>query len=580
MWEGTLERRAGQWSWTVGLGGQLPDAAAAIREGVEAAQETVVRLLKYEVSSWPRVTVVLKNANGSAPRVEGHSEFRATQAAGGGAIYVPVMTIVIGGGNAVSQSILPAIKERARHEMGHLLLACATGQGGWARGREAEPLPDWLASAIEWDHDSRIPELADLLLNQPWRGWTVTASRVEFHRGDLYPDAFQGKFDAMNIAPAQADSVREAAIGRAILKMTEACPQVSASAQLRMLLTSYKRFKEGNSSCGSPLQGGRLSFIMTTDRLGSERTWLSSIAKVGMMASILQIEDHHSRAWGALVGACVCSGSPYVVVAEGRPSPATSTPVALRLATALGGAAGSGIGVADSWRRTLWMDQGLDLEARVCWARALVRALAANWLADENQLLEMQHDKGINGRWSPAVVLFGEHRELAAAWREAWSRLKSQLKLLNLDGTDNRFTSWLPALLPSSADNDIPATSGVVESTYRPILAVYLDELTPDLLARAREFAATRVVWSAVFPAGPDRVLCVRPYEELQEVPRAALDPRYREDAWELPTREYSTIDAEVLSVTEGGRLTTPLSWLLAFLRIGFVEDFPAEMEV
>jgi hypothetical protein len=104
--------------------------------------------------------------------------------------------------------------------------------------------------------------------------------------------------------------------------------------------------------------------------------------------------------------------------------------------------------------------------------------------------------------------------------------------------------------------------------------SVQLVHATPpspaDLLA-ARALAARRPVRGALFR---DHLDGGKPYELLPDLD-APLDPRYRDDVWlsgsRLPER-LEDLPGLVDEATKDGRLTTPISHLLAMVAIGLEE--------
>jgi len=191
-------------------------------------------------------------------------------------------------------------------------------------------------------------------------------------------------------------------------------------------------------------------------------------------------------------------------------------------------------------------------EARVLWPRILSRLLAANLPAPATQPMAVPLVQLVDsGHGSAAQRAFEEWKAAAAALRAV--------------------VGAHAVHVPRIAE---PQDAATLADMPRAPASVQLVHASPpsaaDLLA-ARQLAARRPVRGALFR---DHLDGGRAYERLPDLD-APLDPRYRDDVWlsasRLPER-LEDLPGLVDEATKDGRLTTPVSHLLAMIAIGLEE--------
>jgi hypothetical protein len=191
-------------------------------------------------------------------------------------------------------------------------------------------------------------------------------------------------------------------------------------------------------------------------------------------------------------------------------------------------------------------------EARVLWPRILSRLLGAHLPAPATQPMA-----------APLVQLVdsGDGSAARNAFEE-WSAAAAALRAL---------VGGCAVHVPRVAEPQDAATLADMPRSPASMLLVHPTPPSAAGLLAARTLAARRPLRGALFR---DHLDGGKPYERLADVD-APLDPRYRDEVWlsgsRLPDR-LEDLPGLVDEATKDGRLTTPVSHLLAMMAIGMEE--------
>jgi hypothetical protein len=190
-------------------------------------------------------------------------------------------------------------------------------------------------------------------------------------------------------------------------------------------------------------------------------------------------------------------------------------------------------------------------EARALWPRVLARMLAAG------------HEAPMLDPPAPVALLqIVDSDEAFAVWSEARAALCALL---------GDAAAWVPEIAEPRHLSALAEAPPHRAST----LLVHAAPPSPASLLASRRLAAERTVRGALFKGSLDEG---RAHERASDC-REPLDPRYREEIWRpgpLPQR-LADLPRLADEATQEGRLTTPLSHLLAAMGIGLEEcHYPA----
>lgn len=445
-------------------------------------------------------------------------------------------------------SMLEAV---ACHELVHLTLARLLDPV-WGTG-SAPAFCDWIVRGIESWFENDIPEVP--YGTEVWRRAPIDRERELFDELDdarrYYGEAlatllFDGAF--LNEPRWARQRLVECSLGRTLLKHLRAR---HGSAGLPDLLSArldmIRRLERSEGTI--PLDPGDL-FYLPASRL-DEATDLAPAVRLSMIAHALSAADNSfregdgdarswlerfviSRAEGARLHVsnahrgektCGLSGDPraWVLLALSK----TESDVRSLVLSAC--------------------ERIERFEARVLWARILARLIAE---AGDGEAFTNLAPAGAE---RPRVVVDGA--DAFRAWNEAAERLEASCAEKN-----TTLASWVPEVIAGTLD----ATR--TPSARAPVLFVSDAELSATLLAETRAVAAMHPIAGALFSRVRGGA-----YERLPARLGAPRDPRYREDEWIAPDGDGDFIDS-VTAATKYGRLTTPLSHLLAHMRVGFGE--------
>jgi hypothetical protein len=191
-------------------------------------------------------------------------------------------------------------------------------------------------------------------------------------------------------------------------------------------------------------------------------------------------------------------------------------------------------------------------EARVLWPRILSRLLGAHLPAPATQPMA-----------APLVQLVDSgHGSAAQSAFEEWSAAAAALRAL---------VGGYAVHLPRVAEPQDAATLADMPRSPASMLLVHPTPPSAAGLLAARTLAARRPLRGALFR---DHLDGGKPYERFPDVD-APLDPRYRDEVWlsgsRLPDR-LEDLPGLVDEATKDGRLTSPVSHLLAMMAIGMEE--------
>ena len=448
----------------------------------------------------------------------------------------------------------------AQHEAIHLLLA-ATLRGG---GKWCDPdlaFADWIVRGIEARSVPGVPRL-----RLPWPGLLdpVPATRQEVQQrleqipGDgaasrrYFGEALLAGLERIartappDVAGQQQLWLVEASLGAHYLEAAGQLFTEEAGALRPILLDDwlldYEQYAHGVEN--PPRSAGHLWRM-------SDPAWSREpIVRLSVAAQALQRDDHCAFAEGcppcdALVWKNRGRVRLPLVRSEGgaRPPPLHGFRSVLR---ALDGAdAACALALLEDAAR------GAEgFEARALWPRIFSRLLASGLPWPE-----------VTPAAVPAVQIV-DAPQAQGPWIEAAESLRS---LLGERG------ACVPRVLASR-----PA-SAIARAPPPPAAILLVHGVAPagDALLAARELAARIPVRGALFHGDPGSGAAYERLPDLEE----PLDPRYREEPWVEGAVLGSLDDLPRLAdeATQGGRPTSPLSWLLAISAIGLEEcHYPA----
>jgi hypothetical protein len=430
------------------------------------------------------------------------------------------------------------VSQIARHEALHLLLAA--GLPGGEKWDDPElAFGDWIVRGLEALRDPRPPRLgrgASILDKLP-------RSRLEVQRRIAEQPADFGEPLAAELAGSNAQHqlwAAEAALGAHYL---ECAARVAADAGEPFLpialddwLSDYEQYARGLGN--APSGAGKLWRLSEPGFSRDPMVRLAAAAQaLQAFDGCLFVGDRHDRGdepvlWKSRgrVRVPLLRGEP-----RARPAPLHAYRAAVR-------------GLPEALALVEDAARGAEgFEARTLWPRMLTRFAAAGlpWPLGEPE--------------SPPLVQIVEGKNAAAA-NAAFVEFEgaaTALRALLDDGS-----VWVPEIRrPRSLATALEGSSAAA-------LLVHGGPLTaPDLL-EVRKLAASRPVRGALFAD-----LCGgAAYEELSDLP-PPLDPRFRVEAWRpddsTPTE---TLVQSIDRVTQKGRLTTPLSFLLSLMAPGVAE--------
>jgi hypothetical protein len=422
----------------------------------------------------------------------------------------------------------------SRHEALHLLLAA--GLPGGEKWDDPElAFGDWIVRGLEAFKDARPPRLgraASILDKLP-------RSRLEMQKR---PPAEFGEPLSAELAAASGQRqlwLAEAALGAHYL---EAAAQLAADAGEAFVavvlddwLADYEQYARGVGN--APSGAGKLW------RLSEPGFSRDPIVRLAAAAQALQGNDgclfageRHERAEEPLVWKSRGRVRLPLFRAEQRARPA---PVHAFRAAVRG--MPEALALVEAAARS-----AEGFEARALWPRLLARFVAAG------QPLPQSEPEAL-----PAVqIVDGENAaEAYAAFQKAAAALKGFFG----DGS-----VWIPDVLAPR-----PIATLLDSKPTAALLLVHAGPMTPRELRQARELAALQPVRGALFTDLRGGAA----YEQLPDL-QPALDPRYREEAWEAGTPCENLVES-IDAATAGGRLTTAASHLLAMTAPGLEERHP-----
>jgi hypothetical protein len=445
----------------------------------------------------------------------------------------------------------------ARHEALHLLLASALrGKERWNDPEVA--FADWIVRGIEASAEADVPRFQPPLprLLDP-----VPTSRLEVQRQLALlasaPAAARRYFgEALFSALAAVAGEDAAALEQRRLWLVEAAlgthyleaaarlqPEDGAPLQAILLDDWLLDYEQYARAVGNPPSGAGNLWRL------SEAGWSRDpLTRLSVAAQAMQRDDHCWFAGDRFTHA----DEPLVWKARGRVRLPLVPPRSLPRAAPIQGFRAVLRDLPEGAQALALVEEAArgparSFEARALWPRILARLLAA-----ELPLPAMEPSVGV------VQVVDGED---AARAYEEWNGAAEGLRALLRDAS-----AWIPTVArPRHAATLLEAPRAAVSG-----LLVHAAPLDGHSLLAARRLAARGPVRSALFPD-----LCGGKAYERQPDPEPPLDPRYREEVWTrgsgVPRTPADLISA-VDEATGQGRLTTPLSHLLAAVGIGLEE--------
>jgi hypothetical protein len=450
----------------------------------------------------------------------------------------------------------------ARHEALHLLLASSL-RGGERWNDPELAFADWIVRGIESGCDPRLPRFQPplpQLLEPPARSRldvqqqlaTVASSpgaARKYFGEPLFAELQRLETQSDRAAVEQRQLwVVEAALGTHYLETAGRLHAEDGEGLMPIVLDDWLAdYEEYSRAVGSPPSGAGNLWRL------SEAGWSRDpVARLSVAAQALQADDHCYFSGDRFTHA----GEPVIWKSRGRirlplrareprprPAPIHGFRAVLR--------------EVDAPQAMALVEQaargGAHLfEARVLWPRILSRLVAADLPKPATESVLVPLVQIVDSGDGPAA------RRAFEEWAAAAAALRALL---------GRHAVHVPRLAE-------PQDAATLADMLRPPASVQLVHAAPpsaaDLLA-ARTLAARRPVRGALFR---DHLDGGKAYEHLPDV-GAALDPRYRDEVWRsaprLPERLEDLVDL-VDEETKDGRLTTPVSHLLAMIAIGLEE--------
>jgi hypothetical protein len=416
---------------------------------------------------------------------------------------------------AVGEKTTPEDARRiARHEALHLLLAA--GLPGGARWSKPDlAFAEWVVRGIEGGLDASIPRFRSPL---PAILDPVPAARADVQRHLGAEDAPRYFGEPLYAALQRIDGEQrklwlvEAALGTHYLE--RAGDLALRPILLDDWLIDYEQYAR---AVGNPPSGAGNLWRM------SDAGWSRDpVTRLSVAAQALQCDDQFVFGGAAAAEPLVWKNRGRVrlplmpAASSPRPAPIHGFRAVLREA---GGDALALVEEAAQGGAQLF-------EARVLWPRILARLLAAKFPLPE-------------GGEAPLVRPVDAR---ADEWRQAAGVLQEWAG------------SWAPRVGSQQAAS---------------ILLVHAAPLSAATLSRARQLALSQPVRGALFTSLERGAA----YELVPDL-EPPIDPRYREDAWipgPVPSR-VEDLPGLIDEATREGRLTTPLSYLLAIMAIGLEE--------
>jgi len=450
----------------------------------------------------------------------------------------------------------------ARHEALHLLLASSL-RGGERWNDPELAFADWIVRGIESGRDPRLPRFhAPLpqLLEPPARSRldvqhqlaAVTSAPGAARK--YFGESLFAELQRLDSQPDRASVeqrqlwVVEAALGTHYLESACRLHVEEGDGLIPVVLDDWLAdYEEYSRAVASPPSGAGNLWRL------SEPGWSRDpVTRLSVAAQALQADDHCQFSAGGFTHA----GEPVVWKNRGRirlplrarearprPAPIHGFRAVLR--------------EVDAPRAAALVEQaargGAHLfEARVLWPRILSRLVAANLPVAATQPAAAAVVQLVDeGHGSAARTAF-EEWEAAAAWLR-------------------RLVGAHAIHIPRIAEPQDAATLADLPRAQASVQLVHAAPAAAAPLLAARALAARRPVRGALFR---DHLDGGKPYELLPDLD-APLDPRYRDDVWlsgsRLPER-LEDLPALVDEATKDGRLTTPVSHLLAMVAIGLEE--------
>ena len=417
----------------------------------------------------------------------------------------------------------------ARHEALHLLLA-ATMRGGERWNDPELAFADWIVRGLE-SHGSDVPRLghAKLLEKLPTSRTQVQAA-VAAPAEDLFGAPLSRALSQTGSGQRRL-WLAEAALGLHYLEAAQRLEPV----ELRPLLLDdwLAEYEQYARAVANPPSGA--GNLWRLDDAGWSR---DALVRLSAAAQALQCDD--ACAFGAVradSGALVWKQRGRVRLPLLRARPRVVPPAIHGFRAVLK--------AIDAPQAQAAVDEaaanGANLfEARTLWPRILARLLATSASAPEP------------GPSLPAVQVV----DSTDSYRSYDSSAAALRRLLG------ERAGWVPHVFPPRALDTLEARA--------PLLLVYGAPLDAARLAQARQLAAEIPVRGAAFPdlGGGAAYELVPDHDD-------PLDPRYREELWTPAEQEPATL-AELIArtdeATREGRLTTPLSHMMALMAIGVEE--------
>jgi hypothetical protein len=446
------------------------------------------------------------------------------------------------------------VRELARHEALHLLLSTSLSAGG--RWNDPElAFADWIVRGVESLEEPDLPRLRSPL---PRILDPLPASRDEvldkIKRAGATPGAGAQVFGpelftALQKQEGEHAKLRlvEATLGMHYL---EEAARLGGAARLRPLLLDdwlldYENYAQaiGNAPSGA---GGLWRL--------SQAGWSADpLVRLSAAAQSLQTRD---RAWFN-EGRAQLEDEPLVWKNRGRirvpllEGPPGARPYPLQGLRAVLRESPHELAASLLEEAAIGAEH---FEALALWPRLLARLLAAQLPMPRIEPASISRVQLVSG---------ANANDAQRRWSDARACLRSLLPSC---------APWIPQVLAPRSIEDLSESA---HSHLGSLLLVHAAKLEPASLSRSRRLAAALPIRGALFPMAPAALAL--------EVPRLlgglpdfapALDPRYREGAWDqaaLP-EQLSALAQAADSGTRAGAVSTPLCHLLSMMGLGIEE--------